>query len=694
MLGLLMATALLCVLTYYDTSVADTDVWWHMAYGRQVLEDRSLRVDHGIFANSELTAPWRYVSWLGDVVLYTSHEIAGSRGLEWLRTLLYLLVAILAWRSIPDRARTGLPIFLLAVVATFLAAKSTAVLPKNSMFSAALLASVMAVHTTGRRVNHRRFWLLPVIFLAWVNTHGEVIIGILALLVLVAAEIAVTRLRRRGAMGHPELRTFVAATAASCAVIIINPEGPALPLYWVQAAIGDHDRVMTGFLHDTIPTVTHLLPESPQEWPRTVVTWIWLAMSAGLAVSTLRAIRGHDGSRLPAMTAALVLVIGSWLMGRLILLAAVSWLFAMMPVLARLSWVHSATGLRTAAASLGILLVAAVGCKTLVYYEANWWGPRVGSTRPVAAARFLYEHQLPGPIFNDYLSGGALIWDLGPKTPVFIDPRITPYDHDLAADYLEFHLEGSVDRLERLRQRYGFRTAILGYVGTDEMVAAFQAAPRWVLVYLGPRATIFVDAMAVPTIANLHESDPFCESLYDETTDLRQFNRLLTVASRVAPEKTVPVYRALQDQVPRTKLLKARALARMERYFGRCAFISGDGSSDRLTPAQVKQRFAMYFLAGSFELARLVAMGYLQERPHDAAMRYNLACVDSRIGDLDHAARSLERAIADGYADRERLASDPDLEPLRSDPRLATIFGAHRTGRPLTDAAPHAQAGQ
>jgi tetratricopeptide (TPR) repeat protein len=61
----------------------------------------------------------------------------------------------------------------------------------------------------------------------------------------------------------------------------------------------------------------------------------------------------------------------------------------------------------------------------------------------------------------------------------------------------------------------------------------------------------------------------------------------------------------------------------------------------------------------------------LRDGPGDARAEFNLACLRAGDGEKDGAFAALERAVDLGYDDLERLEGDPDLDPLRGDPRYS-----------------------
>jgi hypothetical protein len=60
-------------------------------------------------------------------------------------------------------------------------------------------------------------------------------------------------------------------------------------------------------------------------------------------------------------------------------------------------------------------------------------------------------------------------------------------------------------------------------------------------------------------------------------------------------------------------------------------------------------------------------------RPENARVEYDLARASARSGSRKDAIEALQRAVAKGFNDVERLKSDADLDSLRGDPAFRQI---------------------
>jgi serine/threonine protein kinase/Tfp pilus assembly protein PilF len=62
--------------------------------------------------------------------------------------------------------------------------------------------------------------------------------------------------------------------------------------------------------------------------------------------------------------------------------------------------------------------------------------------------------------------------------------------------------------------------------------------------------------------------------------------------------------------------------------------------------------------------------------PEDPMLLYNVACMYSSLGRLDQAIACLERAVDKGFGHREWIDNDPDLTPIRDNPKFQAIVDA------------------
>jgi serine/threonine-protein kinase len=90
---------------------------------------------------------------------------------------------------------------------------------------------------------------------------------------------------------------------------------------------------------------------------------------------------------------------------------------------------------------------------------------------------------------------------------------------------------------------------------------------------------------------------------------------------------------------------------------------------------------AALFHSGAFEGAFEIEQLSWQRFPH-ARFAYNAACSLARMGRTDDALAWLARAVNAGWDDAASVDGDPDLAPLRADPRFAEIRARVGTARP------------
>jgi hypothetical protein len=108
---------------------------------------------------------------------------------------------------------------------------------------------------------------------------------------------------------------------------------------------------------------------------------------------------------------------------------------------------------------------------------------------PLAALDFVDQHGLRERMYNDFETGGFLIWQGYPRHRVFVDPRLPAYPSDF------HHLLGrsEISRAEwtQAMDRLGVTSALLDYAGVNRRVAWWDPGD-WALVFRAHDTRVFV----------------------------------------------------------------------------------------------------------------------------------------------------------------------------------------------------------
>jgi hypothetical protein len=174
---IVLIAAGLLFLSYGYTEMAGADMWWHIAAGRELVQTGTLWMvdDWSFTAHGK---DWLNHEWLADLLYYGWVSAWGVESLVYWKWLVVvaifgaLLLALTRYCGSPLTALvcTG---FALAIAAPFLDVRPH--LYSLLGFSVLLLVRLQRPAST---------WLLALVFLLWVNLHGGVFFGLMALGIL------------------------------------------------------------------------------------------------------------------------------------------------------------------------------------------------------------------------------------------------------------------------------------------------------------------------------------------------------------------------------------------------------------------------------------------------------------------------------------------------------------------------------
>jgi hypothetical protein len=386
--------------------VGDSDLFWHLAVGRQTLAEGLQRLDR--FSWTANGTPVLTDQWLGQVVWYAAYAGGEWRGVILLRALLVAaIVTLIVAASLWSGRRPWI-----AVLAAFPAILLTrfAWTERPELMGLACFAALLLILRIAQE--HPRVLLaVPALVLLWANLHASFALGF-AVVVIVCGEMALhSSAARRIAFG---------VIIASLIGTVLTPSGIAI---WTSNS-GHFLAPPRGIQEEGVPDVTE---------PYGLVFALVIAAVMATALLSRRALPRDVALLLPVLFVSLTAARHTPFFAVASApylaehgpeaIAAVARRFRLhLPQVSPPAVVPPA---RADVVTAAIALAAVLSASFIARGE-----PTLGPY-PVPALEALP----PGSgLLNEYGWGGFLIW-YAPKTPVFIDGRLFLYVPDVLDEY-------------------------------------------------------------------------------------------------------------------------------------------------------------------------------------------------------------------------------------------------------------------
>jgi tetratricopeptide (TPR) repeat protein len=421
--------------------------------------------------------------WGFQALLALCDNALGTLGVVWLRTALVVLTAAIMCATFVVRGSNALTALICGLLGLIVVEWRFSVRPELfTNLGLAVTVLLLALRRQGSRV---ALYLLPVMFVVWVNTH----IYILGFIVI-GCELMAQFFQRKLDRG------LVLATGASIVALYINPYG--------FDAVMEPIRLFSR-LQDTNIFAQHITElaspftfsddaRQPNSVNVSFVAWLALVSLVPCAGYYLfRAGRLHDLFVLAlfsALSSAAIRNLPLFVVAALpALVTGLSLAAANIP-----ERYHEYRRLVTAGLALSILVIAIrVGTGAWYYHHRQpiHLKPVVEhTTLAVEAATFVQEKGLVGKGFNNFNVGGTLML-YAPDHPVYIDGRNEVTGEAFFRRYLEV-LEPATFKV--FADQAGIQYVVLSHKEMMPLVRTLNASPEWRVVHYDSVAVVFVRA--------------------------------------------------------------------------------------------------------------------------------------------------------------------------------------------------------
>jgi hypothetical protein len=487
----------------------DYDMWWHFALGKYYISHHTMQVNQALFSWTPADPNWLYNTCLGSTIAYLFYATAGGLGLwlfQWIifvSIFLFFLYFVRSTQGALDINATFL-IFMIVIVEGL-----ALVFPKPELFTPLFFTALVAVFFSIKRhkLSSRYFYLFPPMFVIWVNLHGGFIIGLGVSVILFMTECLNYKFFRQNSLSEQGLVHMGCSVVLTCLACLLNPYGWAYPWETITVnfplfmQITGDSRLLASTLIAYDPIWPHLLHPGKLNW--------WTAGWGMIFMLCLFFVFSWTAFRKKRVLDISLLFLNPFLFYYGMNTVRASLFF---PTVAFFSIFYSiekadvfSTVKRYTLVSLILfLLLGSVVLIRLTETSAfNYFGMNLEETIPVKEVELIKKYKLPPPLFNDYVSGGYMIWAMYPEYKVFIDSRGGAYLAGQVWDhYNAFMTNPSKENIQKMTAQYPFRVALINLVYTETILDLLDnAGGEWRLLFLGRNAAILVHKSIFPGLS-------------------------------------------------------------------------------------------------------------------------------------------------------------------------------------------------
>ena len=485
MLGMCLVARVFYALRSFNL---DPDLWWHLKYGESILATHHWPTTE-TYSFTAVGQHWLAYEWLGDVLLAAVYRAGGLRGLGALLIILGSLFALALYYFTTTRCGNPKAGFLASAVLLNLVNMFNL---RPQMLGYLYLILTLIVLERFRQGKRGAIWLLPLLMLVWINTHGSWIIGLGTIGVYLASGLVSVRVgnlktRRWSTL---ERRHLAMVLLLSFIAILITPYGTGPATY--PFMVGSSVPISLNNIQEWQPMVFNLPGDK-----------LFLGLLLGfLLVQVLL----RPKWRLEELGLFLFFTVMACIHARFLSLFVAFFAPVFVVILAR--WIPKYDRAKEIYALNAAIILGILAAMVWYFPSRSDYTRIVDKNFPVAAVQYLNTHSVPGPMYNSYEFGGYLLWARGPEHKVFIDGRTEIYENaGILSDQVELlNLKpGSLAIL----QKYNIQSCLL-FPG-EALSTVLAALPDWQKVYEDDHAVLFVRRQSgvsqrpeVPTAQNDH----------------------------------------------------------------------------------------------------------------------------------------------------------------------------------------------
>lgn len=408
---------------------SDGDLPRHLLVGKLIRDTQTVHLTD-IFSFRTVGFPSIPHEWLAQVVLSGFYDFLGLGGVVFFTALIVTTVWAIIYYDALRRSNS----LIAALVFTGLGVGASLihVLPRPHLFSYLFTVVWILVLEQIQKDELRKWWLLPVLMLAWVNLHGMFVLGIVIWIIYLVGDFFENP--SKAWLVSPKTKVMLTGGVLSILTTFLSPSG--FGIWSAIASLGGN-----AYIKSRIPEYQSANFQIPETWPFILILLLAIASFSRstnktpwrhvFLVTAFAGVALYSSRMLPFFAMVAVPIAAQAFSG---------WLKEDFPK--NRIWTIETNLNSTNQTSNGWIWIATVILAVAMLFKLNIPIDVTGKGNafspqffPVDAVTWLESTPQSGHVFNEFDWGGYMLLNLWPQYQIFMDGHTHIYGEDLTREY-------------------------------------------------------------------------------------------------------------------------------------------------------------------------------------------------------------------------------------------------------------------
>jgi len=509
---LLVVFSIFVFLSFFQP-IETEDVWVHLSTGRWIISHMQVpRQDPFPFAQEQ--TPWVCYEWLGSTILYLKAKMGGMLGLKVFRSFFFMLVIGLAFLYGRRRLPFSVLMFLMTLMAYGLLNRLF-LKPDifNFLFIPFFLALLFDYENGG---SGKKLFLLPLAGMPWFNIHiGAFIYGLPLISIFFLSRLAAGK----------DIKTLGAVLVLYLAGFLVNPFGFEGFLFPFKVFLSP------GFI-DFYKISANILETQPPKHIFLSFGYFYFFLLALFGAAVLFFNKKNNFSLTLLFIFSLFAFLymarncGFFTIVAVYVVAEGAGRLAFKDIWQRLAWSKIVDRVLLGVIALFLVFRIFEISRQEFYYDGQAVKALAMETNPLAAAAVeTLTNNIRGPVFNQDVLGGWLIWSGYPALRPFQDGRNVDkerFNNTMA-------ILSAPEKVWPIAERdYGFKAVALNTANDSfsRFIAYINAQPSWQLIKVSGPLVIYVKRGEFKLPAELDQLESRLKSATVGEQDIEELKQL------------------------------------------------------------------------------------------------------------------------------------------------------------------------